>query len=110
MPLFVERNLLGQLGNEMRTFRPRAHEAHLTLEDVPELRNLVDANLTNDATDARRARIALARPHRTTLLGVNSHRAKLHQHKSSPVLSDSFLLVKDRATRLQLDQHSSEQN
>src|SRR5215208_8246075 len=99
MSLFVERNLLRQLGDEMRPFRTWADEAHLAFEDIPELRNLVDANLSYDATDPRGASVALTGPNRPFLFGVNSHRAKLRERKRATVLSYAFLLVKDRASR-----------
>src|SRR5206468_2480246 len=38
--------------------RARADEAHVALEDVPELRQLVEARLAEPRTDARHARIA----------------------------------------------------
>src|SRR6185369_17513150 len=95
MPLLVKRNLLSQLGHEMRSLRTWTNEAHLTFQDVPELRNFVYAYLANDATNARRARVALAGPNRSILFGVNSHRAKLCQYKRAAVLPYSFLFVKD---------------
>src|SRR6185369_4186718 len=98
MPLLVKRNLLGQLGHEMRALRPWANEAHLAFQDVPELWNLVDANLPYDESHARCARVAFAGPNRAVLFGVNSHRAEFCEHKRAPVLTDSFLLVKDRTT------------
>src|SRR5690348_1456122 len=110
MSLFVEGDLFGQLRDEVRPFGPWANKAHLALQNVKELGNLIHANLANDATDTRRARIALARPNRSILFGVNSHRAKLHQYKRAAVLAHSLLLVKDRPARLKLDQHSRDQN
>src|ERR1044071_4329846 len=103
MSLLVKRNLLGQLGHEMRTLRTWTNEAHLTLQDVPELRDLVHAYLANDATNARRARVFLAGPNWSILFGVNSHRAKLCQHKRVAVLTYSFLFVENCSTRFQLD-------
>src|SRR6185436_14388385 len=110
MPLLVERDFLSQLGHEMRPLRSGTNEAHLTLQNVPKLGNLIDSNLANDATYTRRAIVFLAGPNRTILFGINSHRAKLGQHKSATVLADSFLLVKNRTLRLELDQHSRDQN
>src|ERR1043166_2880731 len=104
MSLFVKRNLLGQLGHEVRTFRTWSNKTHLAFQNVPELRYLIDTNLANDAPDARRARIAFARPNRTTLFSVDAHRSKLRQDKRATVLADAFLLVKDRPARLELDQ------
>src|SRR5262245_33767469 len=105
MSLLVRRDLLGQLGHEMRALRSWSNEAHLAFQNVPELRDFIDANLANDATHTGRARVAFAGPNRAVLFGVDSHRAKFCQHKRVPVFADSFLLVKDRATRLELDQY-----
>src|SRR5262245_37449703 len=110
MSLFVKRDLLGQLGHEVRAFRTWSNKAHLAFQDVPELRYLINANLANDAPHARRAGIAFTGPNRTILFGVNSHRSKLCQHKRAAVLADAFLLVEDGPARLQFDQHSREQN
>ena len=38
--------------------RARADKAHLALENVPELRQLVEARAAEEATDARHARVA----------------------------------------------------
>src|ERR1051325_1509804 len=110
MSLLIKRNLLGELGHEVRPFRTWSNKAHLAFQDVPELRDLVDANFANDAADAGRARVAFAGPNRTILFGVNSHRAKLSQYKRATVFSDSFLFVKDRTTRFELDQHRRDQH
>src|SRR5688500_19778759 len=66
MALFVVRNLLGELGHKVRALRPRADETHFAAQDVPELRNLVDARFAPDATDGRRKRIASTGPHPTS--------------------------------------------
>src|SRR6185369_7677033 len=110
MSLFVKRNLLGQLGHEMWTLRTWANETHLALQDVPELRDLVHAYLANDASDARRARVTLAGPNWSILFGVDSHRAKLCQHKRAAVLSYSVLFIEDWTTRFEFDQDSRQQN
>src|ERR1044072_5351164 len=103
MPLLVERNLLGQLGHKMRPLRSGTNEAHLTLQNIPKLGNLIDSNLANHAAYARRASVFLTGPHRPCFFGINSHRAKLGEHKNAPVLADSFLPVKNRTLRLELD-------
>src|SRR5215218_1723591 len=108
MSLFVERNLLSQLSHEMGTFWSRTDEAHLAFQNVPELRDLVDSNLAYDATDACSASVAFTRPNRTSLFGVNSHRAKLHQGEWATVLSYPVLLVKDWTARFQPDQNSGD--
>src|SRR5687768_12459510 len=108
MALFVVRNLLGELGHKVRALRPRADETHFAAQDVPELRNLVDARFAQDATDARRAIVAFTGPHRTVRFRVYSHRTKLEQGKRPAVLADSLLLVKDWTTRVELDENRSQ--
>src|SRR5688572_6556223 len=94
-----------ELGHEVRTLGTRTDETHLAAQDVPELRNLVDANLAYDATDARRAVVAFAGPHRTVCFSVSSHRTKLDQRERPPVLAHAILLVKDWTTGVELDQN-----
>src|SRR5258708_14078788 len=67
MPLFVIRNFLSQLGHKMRTLRTRADKAHVAAQDVPELRNLVDANLAYETAHARRAIVFRLCPDRAVL-------------------------------------------
>src|SRR5204863_538258 len=61
--------------------------------------------LSYDATDARRATVALTGPHRTILFGIDFHRAKLHQREGTAVLADSLLFVKDWPSRFEPDQN-----
>src|SRR5689334_18392241 len=103
MALFVIGNLFSQLRDEVRPLGTRTDEVHLAFQDVPELRDLVDANLADDAADAGRAVVAFRGPHRTFLLGVHAHRAKLSQDKRPAVSADALLLVKDWSTRFEFD-------
>src|SRR5687767_7265944 len=105
MSLFVKRNFFRKLGDEVRSLRSWSNEAHLAFQNIPELRNLIHANLSDDASDASGARVALSRPNWSVLFCVSSHRTKLCKHKGATVLSDSFLLVKNRSARLQLDEY-----
>src|ERR1043166_5746637 len=108
--LFVIRDLLGQLCDEVRPLWSWPNEIHFTFQNVPELRNLVDTDLANHATNARCAIVVLRRPHRSRFLSVDSHRATLCQNKRPAVFADAFLLVKDWTTRLELDQNRREDN
>src|ERR1700752_716062 len=105
MPLFVIRDFFGQLRDEVWTLRARADKVHLAFQDVPELRNLVDANLASDAAEAGGAMVAFSRPEWSFLFRVNSHRAKLRQGERAAVFAAAFLLVKDRTTRFEFDQN-----
>src|SRR5438045_415810 len=108
--LVVERNLLGQLADEVRAFGPRADEVHLAAQDVPELRYLVHTNLAYHAPDARHARVAvLARPHGAVSFGVRPHRAELVDAKRASVLADALLRVEDGPRRVELNQYRRQQ-
>src|SRR5580693_1990821 len=87
---------------------PRTYEAHLAAQDVDELRQLVDAELSDESTDRRNARIALDLEDRTSLLifghelglellGVHDHRSELEHVKRPSVPADTLLLEQDRA-------------
>src|SRR5689334_2660469 len=105
MALFVIGDLFSQLRYEMRPLGSRADKIHLALENVPKLRDLVDANFANDAAHARRAIVAFLRPNRSFFLGVNAHRAKLRQDKRATVFTDAFLLVENWTTRFEFDEN-----
>src|SRR5690349_19907762 len=96
MALFVIGDLFSQLRDEMRPLGSRADEIHLALENVPELRDLVDANHANDTADARPAIIAFLRPNQSFFLDVNAHRAEFGQDKRATVFTDAMLLVERR--------------
>src|SRR3954469_12840845 len=97
----------------MRALRPWADKVHIAAQNVPELRNLIDANLPDDAAHASHAVVAVAGPYRTILFRVHSHRAKLHHHKRPAVLADALLFIEHRSARIDLnkdcrDQHDGE--
>src|SRR5687767_2099694 len=103
MALLIVRNLLRQLGHKMGSLRTRADKTHFAAKDIPKLRYLINTSLPNNATHARSSFISLARPYRPFLLSVYSHRAKLRQYERASVFADSFLPVKDRPPRVDLD-------
>src|SRR5690242_3144838 len=61
--LGIIRQLLLEIVDELRALRTWADEAHLAFEDAPGLRQFIDAELADDAADARDSRIVLLRPH-----------------------------------------------
>src|SRR4051812_34654720 len=69
--------------------RPRPHEAHLALEDVPELGELVEAQMPQAAPDARDARVVLeVKPVRIDAVGEELRSARLRVHVHRPELED----------------------
>src|SRR5437764_1057307 len=93
----------------MWPLRSRTDKVHVASQNVPELRNLVDADFANDAPHSRHAIVAVAGPNRTILFSVSAHRAELHQRERATVLTDAFLFVKNCSARIDLDQKSREQ-
>src|ERR1700760_1730898 len=73
----VERNLLREPGGELGALGARADEAHLTAKDVPELRDLVDACLAQEAAEAGNARVVFGGPAGALGFGVDEHGAEL---------------------------------
>src|SRR5688572_20534185 len=98
MTLFVIGNLVSQLGHKMRAFRTRSYEVHFTSQDVPKLRDLIDADLSNDPAQARNPVIVFASPHRTCFLRVHSHGTKLHESERTAVFANPLLPVENRTT------------
>src|ERR1051326_898246 len=105
MSLFIVGNLLGQLRYEVWPFGTGADKRHFSAQNVPKLRDLINADLPDDPSDSRHPLVALAGPDRSVLFCVNSHRAKLCQHKRLSVFTNALLLIKDRPTRFQLDEN-----
>src|SRR6185436_13898151 len=110
MPLLVVRDFLRQLSDEVGAFRTRPHKSHLSTQDVPKLRNLIDAHFANDPTHARGSIIIFARPNGASLLRIDTHRAKLQKHKRLPIVTHSLLAIEHGTARVQLDQEGSKQS
>src|SRR5205085_4283894 len=96
-------NLFFKPRDEDGAFGSRPDEAHIAANDVDELRQLVNAQLAYEATDARDARIILTRPDRAVLFGVGAHRAKLDHPENVVVQSEALLCVENRPARIELD-------
>src|SRR5205085_11841808 len=92
--LSVERNLRGQLLNELRTLGTRPDQAHLTNQDVPQLRHLVEPDSTEKPADRRHAGILLRCPHRTGIaFSIDSHRPEFVDREPTSMLPDANLVV-----------------
>src|SRR5690348_3324489 len=84
--------------------RPRADHAHLAADDVPELRQLVERELAQEAAGARDPRVAVvhreAGAHR---LGADDHRPQLEQLEVGAVRAHPGLAVENGPAVLELD-------
>ena len=89
----------------------RSDERHVALEDVVELRYLIEMVGAQEAADSGEARVIVAaavaqlRPH---LLGVEAHGAELVDVERAPETSDTFLTENGRAAVLALDGYGAE--
>ena len=73
----VEGDFLCEPGGELGALGPRADEAHLTAQHVPELWDLIDACLAQEAAEPGDARVVLGGPFRALGFGVDEHGAEL---------------------------------
>src|SRR5690606_21656083 len=95
--LVVIGDLGAQLLDELRSFRTRPDEAHLTSDDIDELRQLVQSVLAQESAPARDARVVLDGPAGDAVgFGVLPHRAKLQQLEDASVEADASLPEQDR--------------
>src|SRR5690606_33249112 len=97
--------------DEKRTLRARAHEAHVTLQDVQDLRQLIDPKLAYDAPDRRRAVVVRVRPAGPSVaLGIASHAAELEDREDAATLANSFLTIQDGPSVLEVDAQCRQQH
>src|SRR6185503_3628439 len=100
-----------QQGNEVASLGARAHEAHLSAKDVPELRDLIEVSRAQDPPDRRRPRIAVGGPHGPrALLGIDRHGSKFIDLKWLPASAEPLLSIEDRAAPFQFDDQRDDGN
>lgn len=96
--------LRGELLDEVRALGARADEAHVAVEDVPDLRQLVEAGGADEGADARDARVVVGRELRAgVLLGVDAHRAEFVDLVGLTKTASANLAVESWAAVLELD-------
>src|SRR5579863_3156003 len=90
--------------HEFGTLRPWSHEIHVTLKDVPELRNLVQSGTPQKTSKRRNSRIILARPCGSCFgFRSNSHGAEFTAVKNLASEADPLLPEKDGPWRTHAD-------
>ena len=86
----------------------RAHNAHVALEHVQELRHLIDRRLAHEGPDARHTRVVGAVVGRSIfhhqVRRVHLHRAQLVHREVAAVLAHARRVVEDRALVLKVDE------
>src|SRR5205823_4487080 len=90
------------LPDEIRVFRPRAHEAHVAADHVPELRELVELHHRQDPADGREPQVVGARQRRPDR--VDSHLPELQHLELTASVAEASAAEEDRAGAVELDQ------
>ena len=95
----IEQTDLGELINELLTFRPWSHQAHVATQDVPELWQLIEPKLADYTADAGHPCIALDSPNCLAgFLRISPHGTKLQDRKGLAVPSHALLPKEGRST------------
>ena len=80
------------------------HEGHISNEDVPELRKLVEVMVAQEESDLCQAGVVRALQQlRSHCLSVGVHGPELVNHERFAVQSDSFLFINGRSVVFLLD-------
>lgn len=94
----------GELLDEVRTLGARADKAHVAVEDVPDLRQLVEARRANEGTDFRDVRVVVRRELRARVfLGIDAHRAEFVDLVGFAKAARAYLAVERGAVVLELN-------
>src|SRR5438270_626721 len=109
----------------VRNRRAWADDAHVTTQDIEELRQFVEAGLPQDTTEPRYATVhaqLVCRPRSVSLIRIGLalnvlllklamlriidtgvHGAKFEEQKNAAIHSETLLLIKNRAPRIHLN-------
>jgi len=90
-------------------FRPGSDQAHISLQNVEQLRKLIQSCCAQDLPDFSNTRILSAgQDGADFLLRIVDHRSEFVQGKELAVFADSLLLVKDRPGRRYFNQQGDQ--
>src|SRR2546426_8083892 len=102
-------NLFIQRLHEKCALGSRSNQAHLSLQYVDHLWNLIDSHFADNFSHSCYPRIILRSPDRTAIsLRAFTHRAKFVYGKEFVVLPHSFLTIKDGAGTIQFNRYGRE--
>src|SRR6266508_2244046 len=97
VPEMIKRNCPLVAFGAFAPLRAWADEAHVALEDIPELRKLVEPQFAQPTPEGSDPRVAFARVNIFVLLrGARAHRSEFKNNERSFVPADPFLLKKNR--------------
>src|SRR5687768_13272928 len=99
--LSVEGDLVRQLLHEGGPLRSRSDETHVPAQDIPQLRDLIQARLAHEAPNGRNPRIVVAgTPYRTRpRFGISTHGSELVNREAGAVQPHALLVVEDGIER-----------
>ena len=104
------RDLLGVLLHVLPALRAGADDAHVALEDVDQLRQLVNAGGADDLADSGDAGVVLAGgAGAPVLLRIHDHGAELDHHEAPAADGAALLFVEHRAAVVQPDGQGRDQ-
>src|ERR1700686_2432025 len=87
--------------HKVRHLGPRTHDAHVTPEDIEELRKFIQIQLAKKRPHARASRISRSRPTPLRLVCQQRlHGAEFEHAEDSPVQADAMLGEEDRSRTL----------
>src|SRR5882724_1968599 len=99
MPQHIARDALTKFLNQDGPLRAWSHQAHLALEDIPELGQFIQTQPPQERAQRGAAWIVLLGPHHTGLaLGIVTHSAKFHHTKDCAIKAHTLLRVEHRTT------------
>src|SRR5713226_3015290 len=101
----VKRVGLFQFRGEFFPLWSWSYQAHLTAQNIEDLRQLIQVYRTHEASDSCDSCIVFGGPHcMSCMLCISMHRAKFVHIKLLPPISQSLLAVENRAWRVKIDQ------
>ena len=103
-------DVLLELLHEGHAFGTGTDEAHVALDDVPDLGQLVDAHLADELAHAGHAGVVGGGPDGAVLFGVGTHGAELVDREFLFIQAHAILTVDDRARRFQTDQQGGDEH
>ena len=91
-------------------FGAGSHKAHIALQNIEELRQLIDTHLSDDPSHLGDAGIILRGRNGAVPLGISFHAAELQDLKFLHILCMTFLPEKDRTAVFKFDTDRSDQH
>ena len=99
----VFRKLAEVLLHDFRALGAWTDDRHVTLQNIDELREFIDADFSDDAADLRDSVVVHRRELRTALLCVDAHRAELDDVEGAAIFGEPLLTIKHGAVIFEAD-------